>query len=110
MLPVCRKFDHNRQRAGKKIHGQEAASARFLQVSPPSLRVATAYIPMRRFAEHAFVFAVELGGTFIAHSQGRSARVLVLRQHQAPRFVQTQLLVILQRAEPRNRLKMPVQA
>ena len=94
VLPVCRKFDHNRQREAKKFTGRRRLLPVFT-VSPPSLRVAAAYIPMRRLAEHAFVLAVELGGAFIAHGQGRAGRVFLLRQHQAPRFVQTQLLVVL---------------
>ena len=67
-----------------------------------------AHVPVRRFAEQPLVFPVELCSAFIAHGQRRAAGVLVFRQHQTLGFVQAEPLVVLQRAEPRDFLEMPV--
>ena len=67
-------------------------------------------IPTRRIAEKAFVFAAELRHAFIAHSKSRACGALVLRQHQTLGLIQTQLLVILERAEARHCLEVTMQA
>ena len=55
-------------------------------------------IALRRRAEEATVLATELRRAFIAHTPAGTARVEVLVQHQLPRLLQTQLLLVLQRA------------
>jgi hypothetical protein len=54
-------------------------------------------IPLRRRAEQAPVLATELRRAFVPHTPGGAARVQVFVQHQLPRFLQTQLLLVLQR-------------
>ena len=56
----------------------------------------------RRFAEKALVFPAELFDVFIADSQSRCRNVLLLDQNQPLRFVQPQLLLVLQGREQGN--------
>src|SRR6266542_202540 len=58
-----------------------------------------AYVALRRSAKHAAVLAAELRGAFITHKPAGATRVEVLVQHQLPCFLQTQLLLVLQRAQ-----------
>src|SRR6185295_14447307 len=55
-------------------------------------------IALRRRAEQATVLATELRWALVPHTAAGAARVEVLVQHQLPCFLQTQLLLVLQRA------------
>ena len=55
-------------------------------------------IALGRRSEQATVLATELRRAFVPHTPAGTARVEVLVQHQLPRFLQTQLLLVLQRA------------
>ena len=55
-------------------------------------------IALGRRAKQATVLATELRRAFVPHSPAGAARVEVFVQHQLPCFLQTQLLLVLQRA------------
>ena len=55
-------------------------------------------VALRRRAKQAAVLAVELGDAFVADARCRAARVQRVVQHQLPRLLQAQLLLVLHRA------------
>jgi hypothetical protein len=63
-------------------------------------------IALRRCAKQAAVLAAELRGAFIPHTAAGAARIEILVQHQLPCFLQTQLLLVLQRAYAREGAEM----
>jgi len=63
-------------------------------------------IAVRRCAEQAAVLAAELRSAFIPHTRCRATGIEVLVQHQLPCLLQTQLLLVLQRAHARERTEM----
>src|SRR5204863_4634553 len=63
-------------------------------------------IALRRRAEQPTVLATELRRAFVPHTPARAARVEVLVQHQLPRLLQAQLLLVLQRAHASKGAKM----
>ena len=72
---------------------------RLINAHPPD-------VPLRRFAEQTSVLTAELRGTFVSHSAPRVSGVKVLVEHQLPRFLQAQLLLILQWADTGDGAKM----
>jgi hypothetical protein len=61
---------------------------------------------LRRRAEQATVLATELRRAFVPNAPAGAACIEILVQHQLPRFLQTQLLLVLQRAHAREGAKM----
>src|SRR2546430_7824162 len=59
-------------------------------------------IALRRSAKQSVVLTTELRGAFITHTTCGATGVEVLLQHQLPSLLQTQLLLILQRAQVRK--------
>ena len=63
----------------------------------------------RRTPEETAVLPAELRRTQVADAVARVARVHVLKQHQPPRFVQPEHLLVLQRAHRGHRLEALVE-
>ncbi len=59
-------------------------------------------VAQRRLVKKTAVLAVELGGAFIADPKRRGRCIEMLREHQPPRFVQTQPFLELQRTHRRQ--------
>src|SRR5947199_10841302 len=67
------------------------------------------HVPTRRGTEHAPVFAAELRRALVADAERRFGRVQPLAQHQPPRLLQAQALLVLQWAHRRHALEMEVE-
>src|SRR5690349_11207176 len=71
-----------------------------------SFRPHASDIAVRRSAELTIVLSAKLRGALIANHASRLASIHILVQHQLPRFLQTQLLLRLQRTQPRGSAKV----
>jgi hypothetical protein len=61
---------------------------------------------LRWCPEEPAVLATELRGTLVANKASSVTRVNILVQHQLPRFLKSQLLLVLQRARAGDRAEM----
>src|SRR6185295_13538256 len=65
-------------------------------------------VTRRRRTEHTRVFAAELRSAFVTDGVGRASGVRI-DHHDAPRFLQTEHLLVLQRAHGRSRLEVTME-
>ena len=61
-------------------------------------------------AEHAFVFAGELGGAFVADMEGGGASVHLFQKHEAPRFRELDSFLELEGGDGCERAEVLVEA
>ena len=76
---------------------------------PAGHRALRNHVPARWGAEHPPVLAAELGRAFVPDPERRLRRVQPFAQHQPPRLLQAQPLLVLQRAQARHRLEVLVE-
>lgn len=101
--------------ADKPFHRQTRWSGSFrcllrLGGVPGRIRIAQAHdVAQRRLAEQTPVLAAELRGAFVADPMTRGGRIEHFAEHQSPRFMKPQLLLVLKRAHRRHRLEVVMQ-